>query len=129
MPVFQIRNMAGLLSLVVSVLVSMALLILLPASFLMVLWNTFVFEMFHGPEISLYQGALLLGVLLVLIKMVFFPSLRIEFYAWKTNRDSLHHPDRLSNPEAFFQLLKQQKKKPQPKSKTDENQTDVNLKP
>ena len=79
MHVFQVKGFSGFLMLLLAIISTVLLLMLLPASFMMVLWNALVFESLHGPEISLYQGFLLWGVIMVLLKVIFKPEIRLQF--------------------------------------------------
>lgn len=79
MHVFHIKGFSGILLLSLAILASILVALLLPAAFLMVLWNASIFEAFKGPEIDLYQGFLLWGALAVMIKVVFKPEFQLEF--------------------------------------------------
>lgn len=102
MHVFQIRGFSSILVLLLAVLALVALLVALPAGFLMVLWNALVYEGLKGPEINFYQGALLWGAFAALIKLVFKPEIKFQIMsangakkggkpeatAMKSNRDA-----------------------------------------
>jgi hypothetical protein len=79
MHVFHIKGFSGALLFVLALLATAAVVFLLPSSFMMVLWNTLVFEGFKGPEIDLYQGFLLWGMLLLTLKLVFRPEIQFQF--------------------------------------------------
>jgi hypothetical protein len=79
MHVFHIRGLSGFMVFLLAVVSAVLLLLLLPASFMMVLWNALVFESFKGPEISLLQGFLLWGTLMIALKIVFKPEIKFEF--------------------------------------------------
>lgn len=89
MHVFQIRGFSGILMLVAAAISAILLLLLLPASFMMVLWNASVFESFQGPQINLYQGFCLWGFVMVLLKMVFKPEIKLQF---QTSKDGKAQP-------------------------------------
>lgn len=79
MHVFHIRGFSGVLMVILAVISTVLLLMLLPASFLMVLWNALIFESAIGPEISIYQGFMLWGFIVVLLKLIFNPQIKFEF--------------------------------------------------
>ena len=79
MHVFHIRGFSGVVVLLLAFLAAVALFVLLPSSFMMVLWNAVVFEGMKGPEIDIYQGALLWGMVAVLIKLIFKPEIKLQF--------------------------------------------------
>jgi hypothetical protein len=78
MHVFHIRGFSGILMVLLAVLAAIVILFLLPASFMMVLWNALVFEGLRGPEIDIYQGFLLWGAVMVMIKLIFKPEIKLE---------------------------------------------------
>jgi len=86
MHVFHIRGFSSILVLLLAVLAIVALLIALPASFLMVLWNAVIYEGFKGPEISFYQGALLWGAMAALIKLVFKPEIKFQIMSGSASK-------------------------------------------
>lgn len=79
MHVFHIKGFSGVLVFLLAFVSVLALFLLLPATFMMVLWNALVFEGLKGPEFDLYQGFLLWGILLVLIKLIFKPEIQFQF--------------------------------------------------
>jgi len=79
MHVFQIRGFSGLMWLVLALVAAVALAVLLPASFMWVLWNAVVFEGFKGPEIGFGQGILLWGFMLVALKLILNPEIKLQF--------------------------------------------------
>jgi hypothetical protein len=79
MHVFHIKGFSGALLFFLALLATAAVLLLLPSSFMMVLWNALVFEGFKGPEIDLYQGFLLWGMLLLALKLIFRPEIQFQF--------------------------------------------------
>jgi hypothetical protein len=79
MHVFHIRGLSSFFVLLLAIVATLMVFLLLPASFMMVLWNALVFETFKGPEINLYQGFLLWGVMLVALKLIFKPEIQLEF--------------------------------------------------
>jgi hypothetical protein len=85
MHVFHVRGFSGVLMLALAVISAVLLLLLLPASFMMVLWNALVFESFQGPEIDLFQGFLLWGFIVVLLKLIFKPQIKFEFQTIANN--------------------------------------------
>ncbi|HEY9687452.1 MAG TPA: hypothetical protein V6C52_10790 [Coleofasciculaceae cyanobacterium] len=78
MHVFHIRGFSGIFMVLLAILAAIVILLLLPASFMMVLWNALVFEGLRGPEIDIYQGFLLWGSVMVLIKLIFKPEIKLE---------------------------------------------------
>ena len=100
MHVFHIRGFSGILMVLLALLAAVVLLLLLPASFMMVLWNAVVFEGFHGPEVDLYQGFLMWGIVMVLIKLVFRPELKLEFQRMPKPNKSAVKPTTLKAPNA-----------------------------
>lgn len=89
MHVFHIRGLSGFMVFLLAIVSAVLLLLLLPASFMMVLWNAFVFESFKGPEISLLQGFLLWGALMVALKVIFKPEIKFEFQPVNTKKKPL----------------------------------------
>jgi hypothetical protein len=79
MHVFHIRSLSSILMLLLAIVGAVLLLLALPASFMMVLWNALIFEGFKGPEIDMYQGLLLWGMLLVALKLILKPEIQLEF--------------------------------------------------
>ena len=79
MHVFHIKGLSSILLLLLTIAGAALLLLALPASFMMVLWNATVFEAAHGPEIDLYQGFLLWGMILVALKLILKPEIQLEF--------------------------------------------------
>jgi hypothetical protein len=79
MHVFHIRGLSSVLMLLLAIIGVVLLLLALPAAFMMVLWNAVVFEGFKGPEIDMYQGLLLWGMLLVALKLILKPEIQLEF--------------------------------------------------
>lgn len=79
MKVFEIKGIAGLLVFLGSVLLTLALVLIIPAAFMMVLWNAMVFELLGGPEIGLLQGMLLWVATAIVFKLVFNPQIEFEF--------------------------------------------------
>ena len=79
MHVFHIKGLSSILLLLLAVIGAALLLLALPATFLMVLWNAVIFEAAKGPEIGLYQGFLLWGIILVALKLIFKPEIQLEF--------------------------------------------------
>ncbi|WP_303673709.1 hypothetical protein [Vampirovibrio chlorellavorus] len=79
MHVFHFRGLSSVLVFLLAILGIVLVFLALPASFMMVLWNALVFEGVKGPEINLYQGFLLWGIVLVILKMVFKPEIQLEF--------------------------------------------------
>jgi hypothetical protein len=79
MHVFHIKGFSGILLLILAIVSAIALFLLLPATFMMVLWNALIFEGIKGPEINLYQGFLIWGIVLVMVKLVFKPEIQLQF--------------------------------------------------
>jgi hypothetical protein len=79
MHVFHIRGFSGILLLLLAILAAVTILLVLPSAFMMVLWNALVYEGFKGAEIDIYQGSLLWGVMVVLIKLIFKPEIQLQF--------------------------------------------------
>lgn len=79
MHVFHIKGLSSILLLLLAIVGAALILLALPASFMMVLWNATVFEAAHGPEIDLYQGFLLWGMVLVALKLILKPEIQLEF--------------------------------------------------
>jgi len=84
MHVFHIRGFSGILLLLLAMLAAITLLLVLPSAFMMVLWNALVFEGFKGVEIDIYQGFLLWGFIVVMIKLIFKPEIQLQFQNGKT---------------------------------------------
>ncbi|WP_373531083.1 hypothetical protein [Vampirovibrio sp.] len=79
MHVFHIRSLSSILLFLLAMMGAVLLLLVLPAAFMMVVWNALVFEGFKGPEINLYQGFLLWGMVLVALKLILKPEIQLEF--------------------------------------------------
>ena len=79
MKVYEIKGLSGLLAFLGSVLLTLALVLLLPSAFMMVLWNAMIFELFSGPEIGLAQGLLLWLASAIVFKLIFNPQIEFEF--------------------------------------------------
>lgn len=92
MQVFHIRGFSGILLLLLAMVAAVLLLFLLPASFMMVLWNALAYEGLKAPEIDLYQGFLLWGAMLVMIKLVFKPEIKLQFQPLPTQKQSKSKP-------------------------------------
>jgi hypothetical protein len=78
MRVFQVKGFAGLMTLVLILLGAVALFVLLPASFMMVLWNAVVYEGFNGVEINFVQGLMLWSMMLIVLNLVFKPQISFQ---------------------------------------------------
>lgn len=98
MHVFHIRGLSSILLLALSVIGALVLLLAVPAAFLMVMWNTLVYEGFKGPEIDIYQGFLLWGVVALTLKLILKPEIKLELVkpAKKTAKSK---PEALENKE------------------------------
>jgi hypothetical protein len=80
MQVFHIKGFSGILLFIGALLAALVVFLLLPATFMMVLWNAVAFEgLKRGPEVNLYQGFLLWGMAIVAIKLIFKPEIKIQF--------------------------------------------------
>ena len=71
MQVFNTRNWGSMVSLVVSVLLTAFVLLVLPAMVVTALWNAVVWGWLHGPEVSIGQGLLLWGIVLLGLQLLF----------------------------------------------------------
>lgn len=78
MHVFHIRGFSSLVILLLAIVAAVAILVALPASFMMVLWNALVYEGLKGPEINILQGFLLWGAVAVTLKVIFKPEIKIQ---------------------------------------------------
>lgn len=87
MHVFHFRGLSSYLMLLFAIVVAFLVFMALPASFMMVLWNALVFEGAKGPEIGLYQGFLLWGMVLVALKLIFKPEIQLEFIKEPKGKD------------------------------------------
>ncbi len=79
MHVFHIKGFSGITVFALAILLALSVVLLLPATFMMVLWNAFVYELFKGPEINVWQGFLIWGITLIVIKLVFNPEIALKF--------------------------------------------------
>ncbi len=79
MHVFQIRGISGLFMVLLIIISALALLVALPSSFMMVLWNAIVFEAAKGPEIDFLHGFYLWGMTVGLINLIFKPEIKLQF--------------------------------------------------
>ncbi len=86
MHVFHFRGLSSVLVFLLAIVGIALVFLALPASFMMVLWNALVFEGAKGPEINLYQGLLLWGIVLVILKLVFKPEIQLEFVKPNANK-------------------------------------------
>ena len=91
MQVFQIKGLSGLVMFVLALTGVFLLSIMLPSSFMMVLWNAVVFEGFSGPEITLGQGLLLWVAVLILIKLFLNPQISFHFKKMEGSEDMDQH--------------------------------------
>jgi len=79
MHVFHIRGFSSWMMLLGGVVLALALLLALPASFMMVLWNATIFESFKvGPQIDIFQGLMLWGIVAILMKLLLQPEIKFE---------------------------------------------------
>lgn len=78
MHVFQIKGLSGLIMLTLALISGLLIILALPSVFMMVLWNALIFEGLRGPEISLYQGFLLWGMMLICLKLIFQPEVHMQ---------------------------------------------------
>ncbi len=83
MQVFQIKGLTGALMFILALIGTLALVFLLPSSFLMVFWNATVFEGLNGPMISIGQALILWLAIMVLLKIIFKPEVQLQFYTAK----------------------------------------------
>jgi hypothetical protein len=88
MHVFHIRGFSSLVILLLAIVMAIAILVALPASFMMVLWNALVYEGFKGPEINVYQGFLLWGAVALMLKVIFKPEIKIQIQQGGANKKS-----------------------------------------
>jgi hypothetical protein len=96
MHVFHIRGISGLLVLLLAIVTALVLFILLPAVFMMVLWNALVFEGFKGTQIGLYEGFLLWGMAAVMIQLIFKPKIQLQFQSAKSVANKAEKPDAMA---------------------------------
>lgn len=90
MHVFQIKGFSGLLMLFLAIMGVIALFVLLPTAFVMVLWNATVFEIIQGPEIHLGQSVLLWLAILIALQLVFKPQISLQFKKVSNTADMEH---------------------------------------
>jgi|GEM_PF-3353865 len=90
MHVFQIKGLSGLIMLALALISGVLIILALPSVFMMVLWNALIFEGLRGPEINLYQGFLLWGLMLICLKLIFKPELHMQLMR--------EHPDSSQSP-------------------------------
>lgn len=88
MHVFHFRGLSSYLLLLLAIVAAFLIFMALPASFLMVLWNALIFEGAKGPEINLYQGFLLWGMVLVVLKLILKPEIQLEFIKESNAKDA-----------------------------------------
>lgn len=88
MHVFHFRGLSSYLLLLLAIVTAFLLFMALPASFMMVLWNALIFEGAKGPQIDLYQGFLLWGMVLVVLKLIFKPEIQLEFIKESNGKDA-----------------------------------------
>lgn len=79
MKMIEIKGFSGLMMLLFGTLMTVLLIVALPAAFMMTLWNAIIFEGFNGPEISLLQGLLLWLAALISFKLIANPEIVVEF--------------------------------------------------
>ncbi len=91
MQLFQIKGFRGLAMFLLSMAALLCVFVLLPASFMMVLWNAVVLEGFHGPSIGMVQGALLWAATLIVLKLVLNPQISFEFKKVSNPKDIDKH--------------------------------------
>jgi hypothetical protein len=78
MHVFQIKGLSGLIMLALALISGLLIIFALPSVFMLVLWNALIFEGLRGPEINLYQGFLLWGMMLICLKLIFQPEVHMQ---------------------------------------------------
>jgi hypothetical protein len=81
MHIFQLKGFKSYLAFLTAVLLLVASVLALPAFLMQITWNAIILETFNGPEISLIQGFLLWGIMLILFKLLFNPEINFEFKA------------------------------------------------
>jgi hypothetical protein len=79
MRVFYIKGFSGLMMFLLAAIGLLALVVALPTSFMMVLWNALIFEGLGGPEIDMGQALILWGAVMVLIKLIANPQISFQF--------------------------------------------------
>jgi hypothetical protein len=79
MKVFHIQGLGGLLMLLVAFLGFLSLVLFLPTSFVMVLWNATVFEGLQGPEIHFGQAILLWLAIMLSLFLIVRPEIQFQF--------------------------------------------------
>lgn len=79
MRVFHIKGLSGLLMFILGLIGTIALTVLLPTSFIMVLWNATAFEGLGSVEIGMGEASLLWAALLALVYAIFKPQVSFHF--------------------------------------------------
>lgn len=79
MHVFQFQGLTGLLLLLGLVLVVVFTVTVLPTLVMTALWNAVVFDLFSGPEIGLWQGAILWAVVALALYAWIQPEFALKF--------------------------------------------------
>lgn len=85
---FEVKGFWSLVVLVVLALIALAVAITFPVSFVWVLWNALVGEMFHSPMISFWQAGILTLALAVAFKIVFQPEIGFEVKAFRSKEEA-----------------------------------------
>jgi len=78
MKTIEVKGFWGILAFVIAMLVTVALLLLVPSLVVWVSWNALVGEMMHGPMFSFIQAVLFTAILFVLNQIVFRPQWNLE---------------------------------------------------
>jgi hypothetical protein len=79
MRVFHIKGVSGLFMFFLAILAVIGLVVLLPTSFIMVLWNATVFEGLYGPEIHMGHALLLWAAGMIMVFLVMRPQISFNF--------------------------------------------------
>ena len=79
MRVFQIRGLAGWLMMILAGVAILALLTVVPATYVLIAWNAIIHEWFKGPAIAMHQALLLWGMMISVLYITLQPEFKLEF--------------------------------------------------
>ncbi len=68
----------GLFLSLLSLLMTLLIVLVLPSMLCTGLWNMLVFSIFHGVEISLFQGVLLWFMVILTVMILFKPQIKVS---------------------------------------------------
>lgn len=77
---FKIQGFGDWVRFFLAVMGTLCLTVALPSFLMQVVWNALVFERFHGPEVTFWQGVLLWAISLVFFQLIFRPEIHFSLH-------------------------------------------------